>query len=235
MYLEGYVPEHFPVRLVGRYGSQDTLRLKVWAGDNQGLSHLVYSLGPPANVRDSVAVPRFLLLADPIEIPIRSDWIGKPSLTVYLRDRAGLKSEEYASPRDSLHILPVRSPTRRSVDLDALYWDMSIDAEGRTVFLALPFDEAVAVVSLQSMTEVARIPLAGSPRSLDLSPDGKTLAVALHGRRAIAFLDTEQLDAEPKTIPFLAGDMPMALRYASGGKLLVLVLARRPHVVRREP
>jgi hypothetical protein len=34
----------------------------------------VYSLKLPANVRASVAVPRFLLLDEQIEIPIRSKW-----------------------------------------------------------------------------------------------------------------------------------------------------------------
>jgi hypothetical protein len=211
--------------LAGQWAASDTLRLNVAAWDNHRLTHIVYQLGAPVNLRDSLHVANVPAMSYQIVIPLRPEWVGSPSMTVYARDASGLTSPARTSHPDSLHIYPERQRSLRSVEIAAEFGDVVHDAGRDQLYLSLPSANRVERVALGTMTSQALVALPGRPVGLDLSPDGRTLVVALATDRALAVVDLADPAAAPRIVPFSAaadGYSPRVVRFASSGRALVV-------------
>jgi hypothetical protein len=222
--LEPHLPlVDAPVRMVGQYAETDTLRLRVEGWDDHGLTHLVYSLGGAVSVRDSVAVRRGEY-PQRITIPLRREWVGVTSLRLYARDASGLRSVEASSPADSFRVYPVTTRSYRSAERPGRLGDAVVSPDGRRLFWTVPDSNRVEVLSLESMTFEEPIRLSGRPWGVDVSPDGRRLAVALMLTRELALVDLARPAAAPERVKLDvldAAQLLASVRYSSNGRLFV--------------
>jgi len=69
---------------------------------------------------------------------------------------------------------------------------VALAADRRTAYVALGSGGDVAVIDLEDLKVVARIPVGRWPRACALSPDDSRLVVALSGEKSLAVVDTEK-------------------------------------------
>jgi hypothetical protein len=233
-------------RLAGQFAVGDVATVGVTATDNNALEWLVWELGAPANMRDSVRAPiagtSFPFYA---EIRVRPEWVGSPVLSVYVRDAAGLKSQVLVSPPDSVRFYPLvsRPVTTPAVATSPgiLYpnmGDLAYDAKRNMFYLALSGTNDVAVLDVATMTFKAPITLAAPAAGLDLSAGGDSLIIVLPSSRSLAMVDLARPSTPPTTIALgrlldsagaqFPGSLPTPgmLRVAANGKAIVMLSYR---------
>ena len=227
----------FPAsQLGGQFGVGDTLRIEVSALDNNALGWLIYSLGAPANVRDSVAAaPLQASQRWTVRIPIRPEWVGSPVLSLQLRDAAGLLSELRTTAPDGLRIYPtVARPLSAVVNVPQFGWnltDMRYDARRRLLYIGGGPENRITVVDVATMTLAPSLQLPSQFAGFDLSPGGDSLIVVLPASRSLAVIDLARPSSAPTLIPLTVLDnagaglvpMPSAIRIASTGVAIVLL------------
>lgn len=80
--------------LAAEYRVGDRIEIRVEAEDNNQLGWLVYMVGAPANVVDSLRSAAAVPSAGwGVPLLVQPGWIGMPSVTVFVRDMAGLSSD----------------------------------------------------------------------------------------------------------------------------------------------
>jgi hypothetical protein len=178
-------------------GLPDTLR--IWASDNHALAWVGFALGAPVNIRDSVTVTGAAAEADfPLALPSSAAGSGAP-LTVFMRDADGNVATDTLGLAS---VITFNQHPVHSAPVQDTITDLAIDTKRGLVYLAQPDSGRVAVLSLATMTYHSPIPFMGRPVSLDLTPGGDSLLVALDSTSALAVV---QLTGSPQ----LAGSIPV--------------------------
>ncbi len=213
----------------GALASADTLRLTVNAGDNHRLDRLVYRFEGAVTFQDSV--PFQPQIGQSYSIPMRDEWIGGSTLTVTAVDAAGNRTVWRSEP-GALQVYPQVQRPIRTAELSARHTDVVFDRGGDRLLLALPAAgriEQVAVSGLEAVTAIA-FP-GGQPSSMDMTPEGDRMVVALHGDTAVAIVDAAT-HAVLRTVAFQPGESfaPWLVRATTAGR--AIVLGRRAHTVR---
>ena len=233
---EAYLRNVPGTHLAGQLAVGEVLPLSVTAVDNNALAWLIFSLGAPANIRDSVPAPPLRPEHTwNLGIQIPPEWVGSPLLSIQVRDAAGLTSPVTASMPDSLRFYPtVNYPVTSAVPLpdgSADMGDMSYDAQRALMYIAQPNERRIAVLSVATMTFGASIPLPSTPAGIDLSPGGDSLIVAFPDTRSLGVIrlrePTEPIAMIPLTVLDTAGSnvvapvRPWNVRVASTGVAIV--------------
>ena len=217
--------------LGGQFAVGDTVSLSAMGTDDNLLGWLVYQLGPPANVRDSVAATPGHAAEDIVaKFVVRPEWVGTPLLSMYMRDAAGLTSQTVTSKPDSLRFYPVvnhpvTTPLVLSPSFDA--GDMVYDEKRDLMYVGVPGERHIVVFSPSTMTAQTPITLAGAPSGMDLSLSGDSLLVAVPTANEIDVVDLTHPSAPPGAIKLSPlNGVPIApdgLRIAANGKMMVLL------------
>lgn len=77
-----------------------------------------------------------------------------------------------------------------AIDLGFEPRGVAVSPDGKWAYVALTTAHAIAVIDMQKLTEVGRIPVKRWPRYLALSPDGTRLAVGTSGDGGVSVVDT---------------------------------------------
>ncbi len=192
--------------LVGQYALGDTIHLNVRARDNHRLAYIIYELGAPANVRDSIAVAAgphrdYLGRSLPMAIAIRSEWVGTRMMRIFARDVAGNLSEPRSAHPDSFRIYSEVPASTQRVTLPFRVNAAVFDPERKRLAL-LPRDhKELHLFSLESMTLVRTVPLPAISTGGDFTLSGDSLIVALPQENAFAVVDLTGASASPVLIP----------------------------------
>ena len=226
--------------LAGQFAVGDKFQLLASAQDNIALGWLIYEIGPPANVIDSVpATPHATSMNFLTPITVGPGWFGPALLKVYARDAGGLTSNVLTSPTDSVRFYPVVSrPTTTPLQLSPSHEtkDIVYDAKRDLMYVAIATDPNIAVFSPSSMTLQTPITLPAAPGGMDLSLSGDSLLVAVPSTKSIAVVDLTHPSAPAAMIPLPVVDtagvvagmgdqtpMPEDVRIMSNGKLFVFL------------
>jgi predicted small integral membrane protein len=207
-------------RLSGTFAEGDTLPLSVRTSAYVPISWLVYTLGAPANVHDSVAVPPGGQYQHTIRIPVRKGWAGTPSVSVYVRGST-LASNVLSSPPEGLRIYPQRVRPVRSAATANPATDMVLDEARGLLYLSF-YEKRVDVLSLATMTFGTPIALPAGALAIDLTRKGDTLLVALTNK-SLAVVDLAWPGSVAE-VPLAPGGSAMwatGVRVAANGKVLV--------------
>jgi hypothetical protein len=207
-------------------GVTDTLTIS--ATDNGGLAWIGYSIGAPANIRDSIALSDSVNAHLNIAVPIPAAWVGgTPAVTVFAYDRdAHLTTQALGQVAVASHLIrPVRLATLDTSVRRAVY-----DTKRNVVYIAVGDQPAIQVLSPSSMTYGPPLPLPRAAIDLDLRPGGDSLVVTLTHSADLAFLNLTTF--APASVVHLnslnavAGDTTnltdtvVSVRVASDGRVL---------------
>ena len=230
--------------LAGQYAVGDSLIVFASARDNDALGWLVWELGPPANVRDSLAGwPGQPVTEWALKLKVRPEWVGTPALKVYARDVNGLTSEVATSPTDSLRFYPVVThPTSAALQLSAQSDadDMAYDVKRGLMYVGIPQENRIVVFSPTTMALQPPIILPGTPAAMDLSLSGDSLLVAVPSAKSIQVIDLTKPQATPATLKLSILDSindgfggaalaPGGVRIAANGKMIVVLINPTPN------
>lgn len=94
------------------------------------------------------------------------------------------------------------------------------DEDGQTLYLTSQ-DNLVAAISLETMNELWRREVPGSPRGIDISSDQSTLAVALSEADAVVLLDAAGGGSARRSIALGNGFSAQAVSYVADGSILI--------------
>ena len=229
----------------GQFAVGDTLTISADGNDDDLLGWFVWSLGPPANVRDSIeATAGRAFESFNAKVVVRPEWVGSPTVSMYVRDAGGLPSKTYTAPADSLRVYPiVNHPTTTPLSLSSTGTadDIAYDSKRGLMYVSVPTDNEIAVFSPTTMTLQAPIALPGSPSGMeDLSLSGDSLLVAVPSSNAIEVIDLNHPSAEPTAIKLSVIDSiaalypgfvfhPSDLRIAANGKAFVFLTWGTPN------
>jgi hypothetical protein len=232
--------------LAGQYAVGDTMRFTVVAHDNDRVDWLVWALGPPANARDSFPAPtRVGEQTWSMALPVKSEWVGAPILSLYARDAAGFQSTVVSSVQDSIRFYPlIAHPTSAPTTVTSTaaaaleLSDVAYDAKRNVFYIALgPNTNEIAVLDVATMTFSAPIVLSSPTTGLDLTMSGDSLVAALPATSSLAVVPLAQPGAQPTTIRLSVLDSagylgpigqtpPMLVRIAANG-IAVITLPYR--------
>lgn len=207
-------------RLSGTFAEGDTIPLSVRTSGYVPMSWVVYTLGAPANVRDSVAVPAGGWVQHTVKIPVRAGWAGTPPLSVYVRGSV-LASNVLSSAPDGLRIYPQRVRPVRSAATANPATDMVLDEARGLLYLSF-WEKRVEVLSLATMTFGTPIALPAGAAGIDLTRNRDTLLVAL-GNQTLGIVDLARPGSVTQ-VPLAPGGTAMwavGVRVAANGKVLV--------------
>jgi DNA-binding beta-propeller fold protein YncE len=149
------------------------LTVDVRATDRK-LAYVGYRFGPPANVADSVATADAMSAINST-IVIPAGWVGTTSASMFAVDSAG---NRVTIPMGDLTIA---TRTRKPVAMVARpgpVQDAAIDLKRGVVYMSIPQQKRVAVLSLSDMTFGSSIDFRNTPRGIDLTSGGDSLLVA---------------------------------------------------------
>src|SRR5947207_15997024 len=76
--------------------------------------------------------------------------------------------------------------------LPGMPWDVAVSPDGRSAYVSVSQLDAVAVLELPALKEVARIPVGRRPRALALAGNGATLLCANMAGGSLSIIDTRQ-------------------------------------------
>jgi hypothetical protein len=224
--------------LAGQFAVGDELRLLVTATDNDQVDWLVWELGAPANVRDSLPpVVRGASQSWNLALAVKPEWVGAPIMSLYVRDASGLRSNVISSVQDSVRFYPfVARPTSTpAAATPSPYFltqlgDLAYDAKRNVFYLVQHGKNEIAVLDVATMTFRTPITISGPSTGLDLTVSGDSLVVALPNTRSLLVVDLTQPTASPSTIALSVLDtagigppmaVPMVVRVAANGRALV--------------
>lgn len=193
----------------------DTLTLSVHATDRRKLAYVGYTFGPPANVSDSVATSAQTFdLTAPIHV--LAGWTGSSAYSVFARDSVGNRTQVATG------VLTVASRIRRPIVSAALpgpVRDAAFDPKRNLVYLSVPSQQSVQVLSTASMTFGTPYAFGASPHGLDLTPGGDSLVVALVETPNVAIINLK--NGTETMMPVTSGNGPDFLRVSNTNKVLV--------------
>jgi hypothetical protein len=215
----------------------DEIRLVAAARDDHALTWLVYELGAPANVRDSVPLAAGGASSDTWTaiLTAKPEWLGAFPLSAYVRDAAGHRSEVLDA--GELRVYPVvERATSGVLDVPTGFApaieDVAYDAGRDLMYLAQPGTRSVQRLVVGAMAfdapltfdeRLGGVALALSADSLLVTlPESRRIAV-LHvrdGQRtyvALSVLDTAGTDGSVSPLP----PQPTSVRVTASGKALV--------------
>jgi hypothetical protein len=208
-------------RLSGTFAEGDTIPLSVRTTARVPVSWLVYTLGAPVNVHDSVAVPSGGQYEHTIRIPTRAGWAGTPPISVYVRGSSSLASNVISSAPGGPNIYPQRVRPVRSAATANPATDMVLDEARGLLYLSF-WEKRVEVLSLATMTFGTPITLPAGASGIDLTRKGDTLLVAL-GNQSLGVVDLARPGSVDQ-VPLAPGGTAMwatGVRVAANGKVLV--------------
>jgi hypothetical protein len=165
-------------------GGSDSVAIQ--ATDSIDLTWIGWTLGPPANMGDSIQVSgRLATWQTPLVMP--SALAGTaPELTEFARNAQGQRAELPLGPAAIGTYLNRPAVT---ATIDGSVGDVAYDAKRRVLYLATADQPSVSVIGVPGLTSQPVIPLPGHPISLDLTPGGDTLVVALAGTEDLALVN----------------------------------------------
>lgn len=207
--------------LKGQYGSVDSMRIFAWAGDNQGLSYLVYEFRPQG-VRDSVFLPDLPgPLMEGIPIPLPPGLLGATELRVHFRDRAGNRSREFTSAPGAVRVYPVREVPVHSVQVPERPEAVVVDPARNRLYAIVVNRQELRVHSLPGMGLERTVPLPFSATALELTADGDSLLISAGHFGHIVVMDVNAAAAPPaRVLPGVA--QVHGIQIASTGRAIAL-------------
>ncbi|HJR67497.1 MAG TPA: hypothetical protein VJ802_13795 [Gemmatimonadaceae bacterium] len=165
-----------------------TVDVNIRATDNNYLTWIGYALGPPANVRDSVRVSAASINEGPVlRLVVPNGWAGTaPAMKAFARDLSGVLGEQDMGSAPVYRFIerPMRTLATPSASDEAVY-----DEARDVLYVSQPASRRVAVVDVSTMTERGAVDLPARPASIDLTPSGDTLLVALEGSVYLGIVD----------------------------------------------
>jgi hypothetical protein len=199
----------------------DALDITVVARDTSALTWIGYELAAPQPVRDSqpvsgrAATLHFAHMVDGV-------WGERTmELTVFARSAGGRST--FAAGR--VETLAAVSRPTRTVSLPAPVRDLAFDTRRNAVYLTDSAFSRIDVLSLATATPTSSIPLSAPPTTLDLSRDGDSLVVGLHGLMALDVVDLVNDSHAKRRVNLVADPLtdrwPNALRVAGNGRTLI--------------
>ena len=224
----GVIP---PANFRGEYYGGDSIPVRLVAGDNHGLTALIWEVLPFGG-RDSLLVSGLAWGGD-VWIHLRPEWKGAFQLRFTARDAVGLMSATMITAPDSARIHPVASYPTRTVTVQGGVRAMVHDSRRNVLYLAQEYPSRITSFSLATMQVVGTIPLDAPPIDLDITPGGDSLVVVVAGKRALDIVDlrsaTPQLSAFP--LPWLDAttiQRTYNARVASNGRVYLTVYGTAP-------
>src|SRR5581483_5756729 len=197
-------------------GVADTLTIR--ATDDAGVGWIGWALGPPSNLRDSVAVFGSAATASfALSMPRGQS----PSwLEVFSRSRDGTLLDTTFTVGGVAQYIdrPVQSVPLASVVQDIVY-----DAKRDVVYLSEQGQREVVVLSLGNMTYASPIPLGGQPIGIDLVPGGDSLIVAIANTDDLAIVDLADGSTSTQHLSALAPYTLVFPRVASDRRVLLVL------------
>jgi hypothetical protein len=177
---------NFGVHLEGQYPTADSIALFVSAGDNHQVEYVVFEAGPAGTHRDSL---RYATRSNEgaLKVVVPSALAGQRGLRVQVRDASGNASPWYASATTRFY--RTRTVPVNRVQLPNGAEDVVMDPVRGKLYAAVASRGEVRVFSLPGLVEGTGIPVPLSPRFLDLTPSGDTLAVVAYSSNRIAAVD----------------------------------------------
>ena len=224
-------------KLGGQYAVGDSVTLIVSAHDDIALGRLVYELGAPANVKDSVdALPAMTNEDFVLHLPVGPEWVGSPVLSLTVRDAMGLTSQTLSSAPGAFQFYPIVNRVSTSpLSLGSEPTNgMLYDAKRDLMYIGLQGTSAILVLSPNTMTLRSSIQLPAVPTGMDLSLSGDSLLAAMPSAGTIAVVNLNDPSASPSQIRLSVLDTvtpspgglavaPGDLRIAANGKMMILL------------
>jgi len=165
-------------------GTQEQLHIR--ATDSVALTYVGWTLGPPANLGDSTVTSEPVYEWDPV-IRIPTNLGGTtPELIEFARNSVGQRVE---LPWGPVAIGQYLDRPVVTAPVDTSVHQLAYDAKRGVLYLATGDQSSVSVVSVTGLATQPAIPLSGPPQSLDLTPGGDTLVVAIHGTANLALVN----------------------------------------------
>lgn len=209
------------------YRPGDQVQIQLDASDNTRLAWVGYSIGPPVNVADSIAVST-TTYSGTRTLSLSTASLGVSPATFFATDQFGNRAE-IAAPALSVYQVATR-PTM-GIDLPGgNIADAVFDAKRGLVYLAQPDSDRIFVLSTSDMTLRTPIATPGYPTGLDLTASGDSLVIALRRSNALGIVDLTRaplsLDSIHLTIPELfpgSHDGPYSLRVSAANRVLLVL------------
>lgn len=182
----------------------ETFRLTINASDDHKLHSVVYSIGPPMNLYDSISTTD-TTFADTVEVVVPASWDGEANVVVRAWDAAGGGNFQGIG---TLRVLNgIRRPFQ-SRNLVARAAGAVYDSTRNVLYVAQPESAQVGVLALNSMTLGPRIPLPTAAvgygtLGIDIVPGGDTVVVPLPDSGRIALLN--RVSGTTTTVPIAGG------------------------------
>ena len=207
--------------LTATLSPQDSLILQVSASDNYELRWIGWRLGPPANAGDSVAVGGPSSGSITFAAPVRAEWTGNSSLTVFARDALGNVTERVGA----ITVYPLVNQGIRSVALKGPIRQFLYDEKRQLLYMTRPDMPNVAVLSMATLTLSPGISLPSDAGGMDLTATGDSLLVALPQQGALAVIDltTKAIAVVPRAFDTAQARRVADVRVAANGKALVFL------------
>ena len=182
----------------------ETFRLAIRASDDRKLHSVVYNIGPPMNLYDSVFTTD-TVFTDTVEVVVPASWDGEADVLVRAHDAGG------GGQFQNIGTLRVLNGIRRpfqSRNLIARAAGAVYDSTRNVLYVAQPESAQVGVLSLGSMTLGPRIHLPTAAvgygtLGIDIVPGGDTVVVPLPDSGRIALLN--RVSGTTTTVPIAGG------------------------------
>lgn len=208
--------------IAGQFGAGDSIRVHVWARDNQGVAYVVYEAGPVgALVRDSVPMPP----QGPASLSLRtrSGWTGEGEVRLYVRDRSGHRSRTVQSAPGAVRFHPVRAVTVRTGTLAYRPADFAVDTRLGQLYVAAASHPALFFHSLSSLDQVAAVQLPAAAEEVDLWADGGAAVALIASPAALVLVDLAQRSVR-SIVPLTPTSLRTAygFRVAANGRALIV-------------
>jgi hypothetical protein len=97
--------------VAAQYAVGQAMDFEVRATDNGRVAWIIYELGAPVNLRDSVpTVAPVPAASRNIHLTVQPHWVGTPTLSLFARDAAGLLSDALVVPAGGITFVPAPPP-----------------------------------------------------------------------------------------------------------------------------
>lgn len=223
-----------PVRLDGQYAVGDTITITAAANDNHALAKFYFELSGAATLLDSTPVlgPGGGSGQGVLRVPVRAEWVGASTISVWTRDAAGLYSDTVRSTPDGLRVYPLASyPVTTGTAVASNWWSV-YDHRRQALYFSQTGPARVGAYSVETMADLPSVALPADPAGADLSPGGDSLIIALPSQKALAIVDLTTSPRAVTTIPLAILDTvppldpnfparPRLLSVAGNGRVMI--------------
>lgn len=170
----------------------ETLRVAINASDDRKLHSLVYDIGPPMNVHDSIPLTG-TAFTDTIQMAIPPSWEGESDVFMILRDAIG--SGQFQTVGTLRVLNGIRRPFQ-SRNLIARAAGAVYDPVRDVMYLAQAESAQVGTLALSAMTLLPRVRLPITARDygtlgIDIVPGGDSVVVALPDSARLAVVNPQ--------------------------------------------